>query len=130
MNRNTYCLVYSRLRGMVVAVAESATVESKTNFVRAAPVRTCVVGETTPIYKGRRTMLWQTKISTPQGKLVALITQTQLILRSDSSSAAAYRSRASCTSSSAVITAIQAPGIGRSGMSTKVWPSPGRYLSG
>lgn len=64
--------------------AGTTTIESKTNFVRAAPAGTRVVGETTPVHKGKRTMVWQTKISTAQGKLVALVTQTQLILRSDS----------------------------------------------
>jgi 1,4-dihydroxy-2-naphthoyl-CoA hydrolase len=62
----------------------TTTIESKTNFIGAAPVGTCVIGETTPVHKGRRTMVWQTKISTSQGKPVALVTQTQLILRSDS----------------------------------------------
>jgi len=62
----------------------TTTIESKTNFVGAAPAGTRIIGETIPIHKGRRTMVWQTKISTAEGKSVALVTQTQLILRSDS----------------------------------------------
>lgn len=62
----------------------TTTIESKTNFIGPAPAGTCVIGETTPVHKGRRTMVWQTKISTSQGRPVALVTQTQLILQSDS----------------------------------------------
>ena len=60
--------------------AETTTIESKTNFVAPAPAGTRVVGETTPIHRGRRTMIWQTRVSTPEGRLVALVTQTQLVL--------------------------------------------------
>ena len=60
--------------------AGTTTVESKTNFVAPAPVGTRVIGETTSIHRGRRTMIWQTRISTPEGRLVALVTQTQLVL--------------------------------------------------
>ncbi len=60
--------------------AGTTTVESKTNFVSPAPVGTRVIGETTPIHRGRRTMIWQTRISTSEGRLVALVTQTQLVL--------------------------------------------------
>ena len=60
--------------------AGTTTVESKTNFVAPAPVGTRVVGETTPVHRGRRTMIWQTRISTGEGRLVALVTQTQLVL--------------------------------------------------
>src|SRR5215510_13188034 len=37
-------------------------------------------GETTPIHRGRRTMVWQTRVSTAEGKLVAVVTQTQMVL--------------------------------------------------
>ena len=60
--------------------AGTTTIESTTNFVAPAPVGTRVIGETTPIHRGRRTMIWQTRISTPEGRLVALVTQTQLVL--------------------------------------------------
>ncbi|HEX9535796.1 MAG TPA: PaaI family thioesterase [Stellaceae bacterium] len=60
--------------------AGTTTVESKTNFVAPAPVGTRVIGETAPIHRGRRTMIWQTRISTSEGRLVALVTQTQLVL--------------------------------------------------
>jgi 1,4-dihydroxy-2-naphthoyl-CoA hydrolase len=60
--------------------AGTTTIESKTNFIASAPVGTRLVGETTPIHRGRRTMIWQTRISTGEGRLVALVTQTQLVL--------------------------------------------------
>jgi uncharacterized protein (TIGR00369 family) len=60
--------------------AGTTTIESKTNFVAPAPVGTRVVGEATPIHRGRRTMIWQTRVTTPEGRLVALVTQTQLVL--------------------------------------------------
>ena len=69
--------------GTIVNLPEGAgttTIESKTNFVAPAPVGTTVVGEATPVHRGRRTMIWQTRVSTPEGRLVALVTQTQLVL--------------------------------------------------
>jgi 1,4-dihydroxy-2-naphthoyl-CoA hydrolase len=62
------------------AGATTTTIESKTNFIAPAPVGTQVIGEATPIHRGRRTMIWQTRVTTPAGRLVALVTQTQLIL--------------------------------------------------
>src|SRR4029077_4233104 len=58
----------------------TTTIESKTNFLGPAPVGTTVIGETTPIHRGRRTMVWTTRITTAEGKLVAVVTQTQMVL--------------------------------------------------
>jgi uncharacterized protein (TIGR00369 family) len=69
--------------GTVLNLPEGAgttTIESKTNFVAPAPAGTRIIGEATPVHRGRRTMIWQTRISTPEGRLVALVTQTQLVL--------------------------------------------------
>ena len=60
--------------------AGTTTVESKTNFVAAAPLGTRLRGEATPVHRGRRTMVWQTRVTTAEGRLVALVTQTQLVL--------------------------------------------------
>jgi uncharacterized protein (TIGR00369 family) len=62
--------------------AWTTTIESKTNFVAPAPEGEEVRGEATPVHRGRRTMIWQTRITTAAGRLVALVTQTQLILDS------------------------------------------------
>jgi len=60
--------------------AATTTVESKTNFLAAAPAGARIVGEATPVHRGRTTMVWQTRISTDAGRLVALVVQTQLVL--------------------------------------------------
>jgi len=60
--------------------AGTTTIESKTNFIAAAPLGTRITGEATPVHRGRRTMVWQTRITTAEGRLVALVTQTQLVL--------------------------------------------------
>jgi 1,4-dihydroxy-2-naphthoyl-CoA hydrolase len=60
--------------------AGTTTIESKTNFIAPAPVGSRVTGEATPIHRGRRTMIWQTRVTTTEGRLIALVTQTQLVL--------------------------------------------------
>ena len=62
------------------AGARTTTLESKTNFVAPAPLGTTLTGETTPIHRGKRTHIWQTRITTAEGRLVALVTQTQMVL--------------------------------------------------
>ena len=58
----------------------TTTIESKTNFMSPAKKGTYVTGETTAVHRGRSTMVWQTRISSEEGKLVALVTQTQILL--------------------------------------------------
>jgi 1,4-dihydroxy-2-naphthoyl-CoA hydrolase len=60
--------------------AGTTTIESKTNFLSGAPLGARVRGETTPVHRGRRTMVWQTRVTLPGGMLIALVTQTQLVL--------------------------------------------------
>ena len=60
--------------------AGTTTMESKTNFVGGAKVGTVVTGESTPIHIGSRTSVWQTRITREDGKLVAVVTQTQMVL--------------------------------------------------
>ncbi|MGH7818765.1 MAG: PaaI family thioesterase [Candidatus Binatia bacterium] len=60
--------------------AATTTIESKTNFLAAGREGTAVVGECTPLHRGRRTMVWQTRVTSPDGKLLALVTQTQAVL--------------------------------------------------
>jgi uncharacterized protein (TIGR00369 family) len=60
----------------------TATLESKTNFIAGAPIGTRVVGEATPIHRGRTTQVWQTRVTTAEGRLVAVVTQTQMVLLS------------------------------------------------
>ncbi len=58
----------------------TVTIESKTNFLGTAPVGSRIVGECTPLHRGRRTMVWQTRITSAEGKLLALVIQTQMVL--------------------------------------------------
>jgi len=60
--------------------AQTTTIESKTNFLRAAPEGTRIIGECTAFHRGRTTMVWQTQIKTDNGKLCAVIIQTQLVI--------------------------------------------------
>jgi 1,4-dihydroxy-2-naphthoyl-CoA hydrolase len=58
----------------------TTTIESKTNFVGRAAAGTTVRATATPVHRGRRTQVWQTRIETEQGALVAIVTQTQLVV--------------------------------------------------
>lgn len=58
----------------------TTTIESKTNFLRPAAAGTTVIAKTTPIKVGSRLSVWTTTILTEQGKAVAVVTQTQLVL--------------------------------------------------
>jgi 1,4-dihydroxy-2-naphthoyl-CoA hydrolase len=58
----------------------TTTLESKTNFIASAPDGSTLVGRATLIHRGRRTQVWQTRVETEEGKLVALTLQTQMIL--------------------------------------------------
>jgi len=58
----------------------TTTLESKTNFIRGAKEGTHVVAIATPVHRGRRTQVWQTRLETEDGKLVAVVTQTQMVL--------------------------------------------------
>ena len=62
------------------AGAGTTTIESKTNFLAAAPVGAKLLGEATPVHRGRRTMVWQTRLTLEDGRAVALVTQTQMVL--------------------------------------------------
>jgi len=58
----------------------TTTSESKTNFLSAAPEGSMVYGEATPYKVGRRQSVWQTRITLDDGTLVAVVTQTQIVL--------------------------------------------------
>lgn len=62
------------------AGATTTTLESKTNFFAPAPVGSAVTGECLPLHRGRRTMVWQTRLTNAEGRLLALVTQTQMVL--------------------------------------------------
>jgi uncharacterized protein (TIGR00369 family) len=60
--------------------ATTTTLESKTNFFAAIAVGDTAYAECTPLHRGRTTTVWQTRITRGDGRLAAIVTQTQLIL--------------------------------------------------
>jgi uncharacterized protein (TIGR00369 family) len=60
--------------------ASTTTIESKTNFLAAGRSGTTIEGDCTPLHRGRRTMVWQTRVLAPEGRTIALVTQTQVVL--------------------------------------------------
>lgn len=59
----------------------TSTVESKTNFLRPVPVGQKACAVTTPISIGRTLQVWKTEISREDGKLAAIVTQTQIVMK-------------------------------------------------
>ena len=70
--------------GAFVSLPEGAkgttTIESKTNFLGAAKIGERVTAVSKPLSIGRRISVWQTTMTRPDGKPVAVVTQTQLVL--------------------------------------------------
>ncbi|MDR6857090.1 PaaI family thioesterase [Variovorax guangxiensis] len=58
----------------------TTTTDSSTKFIGSARVDTTVTGESIALHRGRTTMVWQTTVRSAEGKLCAVVTQTQLIL--------------------------------------------------
>ena len=79
-------MAFADTLGAVVAIlnmppnSRTTTIESKTNFIGGAPAGTTVTGEAVAVHKGRTTVVCQTTIRSAAGKLVALVTQTQLVI--------------------------------------------------
>ena len=59
----------------------TTTIESKTNFFAAIPLGDTARAECTPLHKGRSTIVWQTRITRGDGRLCAVVTQTQMVLK-------------------------------------------------
>ncbi len=60
--------------------ARTATIESKTNFFSPIPIGDTARAECTPLHRGRSTMVWQTRITRNDGKLCAIVIQTQIVI--------------------------------------------------
>ena len=58
----------------------TTTIESKTNFIAGAPVGSVLIATSTPVHRGRRTQVWQTRVELEGGRLVATAMQTQMVL--------------------------------------------------
>jgi len=63
--------------------ARTATIESKTNFFAPIPIGDTAHAECTPLHRGRSTMVWQTRITRNDGKLCAIVTQTQIVIAAE-----------------------------------------------
>jgi len=59
---------------------KTVTTDSSTHFIAGAPEGTVVSGEAVPVHRGRSTQVWQTSIHNAEGRLCAVVTQTQLVL--------------------------------------------------
>jgi len=58
----------------------TTTTDSSTKFIAAARVGSRLTGDSIALHRGRTTMVWQTSIRNPDGRLCAVVTQTQLVL--------------------------------------------------
>ena len=63
------------------AEARTTTTDSSTKFIAGARLGSVVTGECIALHRGRTTMVWQTSIRSAEGKLCAVVTQTQLVMR-------------------------------------------------
>lgn len=69
--------------GTVLNLADgkrTTTTDSSTKFIAGAKVGSVVTGESVALHRGRTTMVWQTSIRNADGRLCAVVTQTQLVL--------------------------------------------------
>jgi len=80
------CMAFADTLGAIGTVVNlppgkaTTTTDSSTKFIAAARVGTRVRGESVALHRGRTTMVWQTSITTAEGRLCAVVTQTQLVL--------------------------------------------------
>ena len=58
----------------------TTTTDSSTKFIAGARVGSVVSAESVALHRGRTTMVWQTSIRNAEGKLCAVVTQTQLVI--------------------------------------------------
>ena len=73
------------LGGMTASAAlahgqRTATIESKTNFFAPIPKGDCARAVCVPLHSGRTTIVLQTNITRGDGRLAAIVTQTQIVL--------------------------------------------------
>ena len=58
----------------------TTTIESKTNFFAGTRLGAKLIAETIPLHRGRRTQVWETKLTHEDGRLAAKVTQTQMVI--------------------------------------------------
>ncbi len=72
------------LGGMTASISlpdggRTATIESKTNFFAGIPKDDTVRAVCVPLHRGRTTIVLETRITRGDGKLAAIVTQTQIV---------------------------------------------------
>jgi len=80
---------YATFINLPAGASGTTTVESKTNFLGSAAAGTRLVATASPLHRGRQTQVWQTHVETESGRLIAVVTQTQLVLYTAEQRAAA-----------------------------------------
>jgi len=60
--------------------ASTTTIESKTNFFAPAASGSTITGDCVALHRGKRTMAWHTRVTADSGRLLAVVTQTQIVL--------------------------------------------------
>jgi uncharacterized protein (TIGR00369 family) len=60
--------------------AATTTIETKTNYISPPRKGEPIMAEATPLHIGRRSSVWQTRVTREDGKLVAMVTQTQMVI--------------------------------------------------
>ena len=65
------------------ADGRTTTIESKTNFFAALRLGETAYAVCTPLHRGRTTIVLETRITRADGKLAAIVTQTQLLFRQE-----------------------------------------------
>jgi 1,4-dihydroxy-2-naphthoyl-CoA hydrolase len=63
------------------ADARTTTTDSSTKFIAGAKLGSVVTADCVALHRGRTTMVWQTSIHSAEGKLCAVVTQTQLVMK-------------------------------------------------
>jgi uncharacterized protein (TIGR00369 family) len=58
----------------------TSTVESKTNFLRPIPLGDTARAVATPVHLGKTLQVWKTEVFRGDGKLAAVVTQTQMVM--------------------------------------------------
>lgn len=80
------CMAFADTLGAVGTVLNlppgrsTTTTDSSTKFIAGAKLGSTLRGESVALHRGRRTMVWQTSITNAEGRLCAVVTQTQLVL--------------------------------------------------
>ena len=80
------CMAFADTLGAVgtfvnlAAGQRTTTTDSSTKFIAGARVGTTVTGTCVALHRGRTTMVWQTSVSNADGRLCAVVMQTQLVL--------------------------------------------------